>query len=187
MPVPRQTLLFQTGEFANPRNEHGGAVGVGRRKTARPIHTRKPMHVVLRSTRAKGSWSLRRRANDASIRSAMRGLAQRFDIRIYEFGNAGNHLHLLLRARKRPLFQAFLRAFAGTVARCVTGARKGRPVGKFWDLLAFSRVLHWGREFALVRRYVITNELEGQGLIPHRRAKRRREGGAAQRGMHPLE
>jgi REP element-mobilizing transposase RayT len=125
------------------------------------------MHVVLRSTRARGPWSLRRKEADHRIRSTMRALAQRYDLKVYEFANAGNHIHMLVRARKRDLFQAFLRAFAGIIARQVTGARRGRPIGRFWDDLAYSRILHWGREFSLVGDYVVQNELEARGLIPY--------------------
>src|SRR3954447_6125406 len=95
-----QVLLFSKTQLAfDPRGEHGGSIGVGRRKVARPVATRRPIHVVLRSTRATGAWSLRRRTTDAHIRTTMRALAQRYGVRIYELANAGNHLHLLLRAK----------------------------------------------------------------------------------------
>ena len=103
----------------------------------------------------------------------MRALARRYDIRVYEFANAKNHLHLLVRARRRDCFQAFLRAFAGMVARLVTGARRGHPVGRFWDELAYSRVVQWGREFFEVRRYVIKNEDEARGLVRYTMRARR--------------
>ncbi|MCM2324780.1 MAG: hypothetical protein NDJ90_16090, partial [Oligoflexia bacterium] len=57
-----------------------------------------------------------------------------------------------------------LRALTGTLARTVTGAKKGVKKGKFWDTLAYSRVVTWGREFKNVGFYVIMNELEGLGI-----------------------
>jgi hypothetical protein len=99
-------------------------------------------------------------------------LARQYGLRVYEFANAGNHLHILVRARRRVHLQHFLRAFAGIVARRVTGAEKGRPVGKFWDLLAYSRIVTWGRDFVGVRAYVIGNEVERRrappGIVPLR-------------------
>jgi hypothetical protein len=86
---------------------------------------------------------------------------------IYEFANAGNHLHLLIRAKCRFALQDFLRAFAGVVARLITGARKGRPIGKFWDFLAYSRVVTWGRDFFGVRAYIVQNELGNDRAHPH--------------------
>jgi REP element-mobilizing transposase RayT len=166
--VIRQLSLFPL----DARAEHGGSVRRGRRKIARPISTRHPLHVVLRSTRARGAWSLRRA--DARLREAMRAHARRTSVRVYEYANSGNHLHLLVRARHRADFQAFLRSFAGIAARLVTGARRGRPVGRFWDTLAYSRVLTWGRQFTRVREYIVQNELETLGVISYQPRSRRR-------------
>jgi hypothetical protein len=69
-------------------------------------------------------------------------------------------------------FQSFLRAFAGMTARLVTRAGKGRPAGKFWDSVAYARVVSWGREFRSVGAYVKMNEDEARGLRPHRARKR---------------
>src|SRR5712672_2799381 len=123
------------------RTEHGGAVRRGRRKLERPVSVRRPMHVVLTSQQARGPWSLRKHAR--AVRDALRSMARRFEIRIYDFANVGTHLHLLVRARRRESFQAFLRSFAGIVARRVTGARRGRPAGHFFTGLAWSRVVSW--------------------------------------------
>ena len=42
----------------------------------------------------------------------------------------------------------------------MTGARKGRPFGKFWDALAFTRVLKSRRDFLHVDRYIEGNQIE---------------------------
>src|SRR5260370_6293633 len=123
------------------RTAHGGDVRRGLRKLERPVSTRRPMHVVLASRRAVGSWSLLQHRK--AVREALRQMAGRFGIRIYDFANVGTHLHLLVRARRRDAFQAFLRSFAGIVARRVTGARRGRPIGRFFSDLAWSRVVSW--------------------------------------------
>jgi REP element-mobilizing transposase RayT len=141
-----------------PRLEHGGELSIGRRKTARPVALSQPMHLVLRSSRAHGAWSLRARQHRGRIDRELSRWARRFGIRVYRAANAGNHLHLLVRTRHRLSFQNFLRAFAGGVARLVTGARAGRRTGKFWDLLAYSRVVKWGRDFLGVHAYVLQNE-----------------------------
>jgi REP element-mobilizing transposase RayT len=163
----KQVPLFSRAELALPSNEHGGSVRIARRKIARPFSSRRPLHVVLQSTRAKGLWSLRRPETDARIRGAIRSLARRHGVRVYEFANSSTHLHLLVRAKEKNAFQAFLRAFAGVTARLVTGARRGRPVGKFWDHLAYTRLVRWGRDFAGVRAYVLQNEMEARGM-PYR-------------------
>jgi hypothetical protein len=143
------------------RTAHGGDDGQGRRKLARPVSTRRPMHVVLSSHQARGSWSLRR--HERKVLEVLRTFAQRHGVRVYEFANVGSHLHLLVRARRRDAFQAFLRSFAGIVARAVTGARRGSPCkhGPFWSALAWSRVVTWGRDYAGVRHYLFRNQIEG--------------------------
>jgi REP element-mobilizing transposase RayT len=134
------------------------------------------MHVVLRSLRAKGAWSMRRAGAARMVREALRRYARRYEIRIYEFANAGNHLHLLVRARCRVGLQNFLRVFAGIVARRMTGARKGLRAGPFWDMLAYSRVMSWGRDFFGVRAYVVQNELEALRLVPYHAREKRNAG-----------
>jgi hypothetical protein len=73
----------------------------------------------------------------------------------------GSHLHLVLRARRREGFQGFLRSFSGIVARRITGAERGRRRGRFFDGLAWSRVVSWGRDYWGLRHYVFRNQIEG--------------------------
>src|SRR6266516_6150742 len=129
--------------FAVTNTEHGGRAQRGRRKTERPVSTRYPMHVVLHSHRAQGDWSLSRHGR--VVRAALRACADRNGVKVHGFANVGNHLHLLVRARRREAFQGFLRSFAGIVARAITGARRTRPLagGRFWGALAWSRVVYW--------------------------------------------
>ena len=89
----------------------------------------------------------------------------RHGVRVYRFSNVGNHLHLLVRARTRQGFQNFLRVVAAQVAAIITGARKGAPKGKFWDALAYSRVVSWGREFKKLQAYLSRSLLEGMRLF----------------------
>ena len=142
------------------RTQHGGEVRRGQRKLERPVSTRRPMHVILKSHRARGPRSLRR--HDRVVREVLRRMARRFQIRIYDYANVGSHVHLVLRARRREGFQGFLRSFAGSVARRIMGAERGRPSGRFFDDLAWSRVISWGRDYSGVRHYVFRNQIEGE-------------------------
>jgi hypothetical protein len=156
--------------FALASTDHGGAVRQGRRKIERPISTRRPMHVVLRSDRAYGEWSLSRHRRE--VRAALGACAKRNGLKIDDFANVGTHLHLLVRARRREAFQAFLRSFAGIVARVVTGARRNRPIpgGSFWSTLAWSRVVQWGRDYVAVLHYIFRNRIEASDGKAIRRA-----------------
>src|SRR5690242_20660502 len=91
-----QLALFSKAVQAElSRTAHGGSVRAGRRKLERPISTRRPMHVVLSSNRARGPWSLRR--HQRAVREILRQMARRFGVRVYDFANVGSHLHLLVR------------------------------------------------------------------------------------------
>ena len=126
---------------------------------------------------------LRVRKAEAIQRLAYR-LAAQNDVRIYQYANSGTHLHLLLRAKTHQGFKRFLRTLSALVPRIVTGAKKGMPIlgsrgakspaRKFWDGLAYTCVVNWGRHFFNGRYYVIRNELEAEGLIPYRERKSRR-------------
>jgi hypothetical protein len=96
--------------------------------------------------------------------------ARKWGIRVHERANVGNHLHLLVRARSRREFQAFLRELAGGIAMRITGSRKSFSLagGRFWDELAYTRVVSWGRDFTRVSLYIVTNLFEAAGLISAR-------------------
>ena len=83
------------------RTQHGGDVRRGKRKLERPVSTRRPMHVVLTSQRARGPLWLR--THERTVRDVLRRMARRFEVRIYDFANVGSHLHIVLRARRRGL------------------------------------------------------------------------------------
>lgn len=156
-------MKTQTSFWKTPGTAHGGEHAKGRRKAARPVATKRAMHVILRSSRARGAWSLLTARNAAAVRTVTHATAKRFGIKVYRYANVGNHLHLLVQAKRRADFQNFLRVLAQGICFLVTKARKGNPVGKFWDALAFSRAVSWGREFERLLEYLEKNLLEGKG------------------------
>ena len=159
------TLLQQSTFGTGVKAQHGGVSRTGQRKTSRPLEPTLPLYVVLRSSRARGRWSLARPPTRTAVKETLKSLSSRHGIKVFEYSNGGDQVHLLLRAQSRPSFQAFLRAFAGLVARQVTGARKGKPSGRFWDALTYSRVLKWGEEFDLVKSLVAGGDLDALATL----------------------
>lgn len=149
--------------------EFGGCLhGKGHAKLARPLSTKQAMHVVLRSSLAKGDWSLRSVKNMKMVEQTLRKLASKYGIRIYRFANVGNHIHLLIKLSNRFTFAPFIRALSGMIAMRVTGAKKlSALTDKFWDFRPWSRIVEWGKAFRAARTYVFQNELEADGVIPH--------------------
>ncbi|MGZ3686957.1 MAG: transposase [Bdellovibrionota bacterium] len=154
----RQLSLLPT-----PRREHGGSTRAGKRKEHRPIDTKRSIHVVMRATQARGQWSMLKKK--PQVEALLKQTAKDTGIRIYGFVNVGNHLHLLARTKKRADFQRFLRIFAGRVAMLVTGAKKGNALkARFWDKLAYTRLVSWGREFVGLKQYLMTNLAEVRAM-----------------------
>jgi len=153
--------MLQTSLFQAPRTSHGGFESRGKRKTPRPFSPKAPMHIVLKSTRAKGAWSLKHRRHQSKITSMIYVYAHRFDVHVYRFANVGDHIHLLVKAADRKDLADYLRVLAGRIAITVSGARKQmKRIGKFWDHLCWSRLVAWKKDFHFVQRYIYANELE---------------------------
>lgn len=152
--------------------EHGGQIRRGKRKTARPIDLKRPLHLVLRSSMARGRRSMLAPAYERRVRAVVDAASKKYGVRVHRFVNVGNHLHLLVQTRTRRAFQGFLREIAGAVAMLITGARKSHALGsRFWDLLAYTRVVSWGRDFSRLKLYFIKNHFEAAGLMSWRDLK----------------
>lgn len=145
-------------------SRHGGDLATGRRKSARPFSPRLPLHVVLKSTRARGELSLLRPARARRVRALLASASAKHGVRLRHQVNVGNHLHLVLQARRRESLRAFLREVAGRIAFETLGARKGRPRGRFWDGSPFSRLVQWGRDLRGVGEYLAGNRVAALGF-----------------------
>ncbi len=156
---------------------HGGELAKGKRKTQRPFDPKQALHVVLRSSKARGELSMLRPQHCNHIATLLDRLKKRWDVSVYRYANVGNHLHLLIRCRSRVSWQGFIRELAGGVAMIVTGAKKGAALVRtktkdgavnaqrgFWDHLVFSRIVNFGRDFEGVALYVLKNLWEGCGV-----------------------
>jgi hypothetical protein len=155
-----------------PRIEHGSNIRKGKRKLARPFSINKAIHLILRSTKARGAWSFLKSKNEKIIYKLIYHYAAKFNVKIYRYANAGNHLHILLKAGSKKDFQNFLRTITGIIPRLVTGAQKRKAKGKFWDELVYTKLVAWGRQFKNTSNYVFKNALEAFGIIPPRHEAR---------------
>ncbi len=153
-------------------------------KVKRPITTKRSMHLVLRSSMAKGQWSFLKK--EKKIKDIILKNAKASGIKIYRFANAGNHLHLIILPQSRKGFQTFVRAISGIIAREITGSQRGGtergfnnsgPLEKvselsFWDKRPFTRIIEWGNEFRSLTGYLDQNSLEAWGFIPFKPRRR---------------
>ncbi len=142
------------------RLEHGGDQTKGKRKLRRPLATKRWMHLVLKSKAAKGELSMLSPRHVKKVDVIIRDKARKFKIELKEFVNMGNHIHFQFRIKSREKFQAFLRAITCLIARLVTGAKRGFKFGKFWDGLAFTRIVTSMNDLVRLEGYLKANLIE---------------------------
>jgi len=165
-------LHFNTQSIRKMHQFGGSLLKNSHAKTARPLSTKHAMHVVLRSSLAKGEWSLRSLKNQKLVETTIRTQAKKYGIKIYEFANVGNHLHLLIKLSNRFTFAPFMRAISGIIALKVTGARKAKELKqKFWDYRPWTRIVEWKKAYRIAKDYVIQNHLEAIGYISYQTRK----------------
>ena len=139
---------------------HGGAPSKGKRKGARPLDRKKWIHMILKSSKAKGPMSFHNPKHKQWIEDLIREKAKKFGVQIADMVNVGNHFHYKIKIHNRELFQNFLKSITSLIARQVTGAKKGNPFGQFWDGLAFTRVLKSSFEELQLRGYFQANRIQ---------------------------
>jgi REP element-mobilizing transposase RayT len=152
----------QLSLFGPARREHGGDVRKGKRKLARPLVTKRPMHLTLRSSKAKGVWSFLK--HKGLIHLTLLGTAERFQIKVLGFENVGNHLHLIIQGKSRKQITKFLRVLPQQIMFLVTKARKGAPQGRFFDEIIYSRIVEWGKDYKNLILYFGKNAIEALHL-----------------------
>ncbi|MEK6555288.1 MAG: hypothetical protein AABZ31_08620 [Bdellovibrionota bacterium] len=141
------------------RYTHGGESLKKRRKIKRPLLPGCTTHVVLKSSRAKGGLSFYR--HKRMIHLLLKERAKKSFVEIQDYVNMGNHLHLKVRFKNPEGFRAFLRTFTGLLARKLTNAHRGSGLKhKFWDGLAYTRVLLTRFEELGLKIYFSGNQIE---------------------------
>jgi hypothetical protein len=167
--MKQQSLFDKKTKKKYSRTIHGGASSKGHRKEERPFSSKRWLHLILKSEKAKGKLSLKAAKNQVWIKRHIDEMARRFGVKIGDYANVGTHLHIKTRGVSRKQYQRFLKATTGRIAAHVTGARKGKKFGRFWQGLAYTRVLTSGLEELGLKGYFEANRVESA------RGKRERE------------
>ncbi|MBX3023045.1 MAG: transposase [Bdellovibrionales bacterium] len=133
------------------------------------------MHLVLRAD-VTGNLSMRHPSSFLKVNKAVRDLALKYGVTIYEYANVGNHLHILIKIGHRRLWARFIRELTGRIAQQVQGLR-GRAKGKrFWLYKPYTRVIQgWGRAYKAAKEYVVFNQWEAEGNISRKDFRSLRE------------
>lgn len=159
---------FLPGLNIKPQRSFGGSHLKSHPKGQRAVPLDRPLHLVMRSRLANGKSSFRQKYFAERIFGIIQKQCERFNVRLYQYGNGGNHIHLMVMPRSRRGYCGFIRAITGLIARLILRAQKSQPKNlKFWDARPFSRVVVWGKDFRQLGQYLIQNTLEAFGFIEH--------------------
>lgn len=144
---------------------HGGILRNKRKgRGARPISASESMHVVLRSSKAKGEWSFKRKENSKKIDRIIKKFSKKHHVGVKQVANVGNHLHMDIQLAHRRSYKPFIRAITSAIAMAITGvSRWTKRKIKFWDYRPFTRVIKSWRAKLALRDYIMINQLEGIG------------------------
>jgi putative transposase len=146
------------------------------RAHGRPLSTRSSMHLVLRSTQARGEKSFLKPVNAQKIRGYVKKFALVHHVQILSMANVGNHLHLHIKLGLRRGYKPFIQALTAAIAVSVGGKSRWtknvqenvqekaeEKKKKFWDLRPFTRIVRSFRALLTLNNYIEINRLEGQG------------------------
>jgi len=132
--------------------EFGGTLNKGRRKTARPLDTKRSLHLVLKST--SPFLLLRRRAE---VEREVHRMSRHFGIKIYRIAVQADHIHLSAQIPSRILYCRWIRGFTSNLVLQIPGLK--------FALRPYSRLVSWGREFKAICSYIYANFQEGDFIL----------------------
>ena len=148
----------------NYKKEFGGALLLNKRKSKRPLSTKNPIHLVLKSCQT-GLFS----PGNRSLEKLIRLQAQKFNIRIYDLSLNWSHIHCVIKLQHKEDYIKFIRALTSVMAQRIL---KIKPeLGKIFRLRPYTRILSWGRDFKNALSYQIINQLEAWGFLKRHKKK----------------
>ncbi|MCC7405672.1 MAG: transposase [Bdellovibrionales bacterium] len=140
----------------------GGSHQQSHPKAKRPFSRRHLIHLILKSSQAKGSRSFLHKNNSPRVNQLVRRQARLNGIQLNDYVNVGNHLHLLIKCAHRRQLIRFVRAVTGLIPRIILNCERGNPLPKsFWDGRPFTKILALGRRtFLVIRKYFAKNRIQ---------------------------
>ena len=129
--------------------EHGGNLHRGRRKAKRPLNPKLPLHLVLKSSNAKGRFVFS--PGNKRLSDLIQNFAGKFEIRIYDKAINFSHIHLCIKIKDRNSYLRFIRAVTAAITKLLK-APKG-----FFDLLPYTKAVTWGRQLKVLYSYIAKN------------------------------
>lgn len=149
------------------KKEFGGSLLFGKRKQRRPLSTKHPIHLVIKSDEKNLFFP-----GNRSLEKLIQSTAKEFNIKLYDLALNWSHIHFLIQLKDRNDYVKFIRALTSRLAGKI---RLKKPdLEAVFSLRPFTRIIDWGRDFHRVLEYLVLNQMEGRGLVRRMRKKRRK-------------
>ena len=146
------------------KKEFGGSLLVGKRKSKRPLSTKHPLHLILKSSH-KGLFNPKNISLDQLIRSQ----CKKFGIKLYDLAINWSHIHMLVKIQDREDYIRFIKSLTSLISMKI---QKVKPELKdIFTLRPFTRIVSWGRDFKRALEYQVLNQLEAFGFIRREKKK----------------
>lgn len=117
---------------------------------------------------------LRSPRNFSLINRLIDKYSKRFFVKIEQLAIEKDHVHMLVRAKRRASYQSFFKVVAGQFAQIVTGTHTTPHEGeRIWKYRPFSRVVKGYKNYLKAESYVKLNELEATGQRPYSKTRLR--------------
>ncbi len=117
----------------------GGSLLAGKRKSARPLSTKHPIHLVLHSKIVLQAGGFTKQ--EGYVVQVLGRAARKWGLNIYEYAVNRDHIHLAIRTPSREAYRHFIQSVTGTIALAMNPS----PMKcAFWDVRPFTRIVEWG-------------------------------------------
>jgi REP element-mobilizing transposase RayT len=164
-------LSFTAKGLEKPKVAFGGHSFKTNAKSKRPISSKLPIHLVMRTDGRK--FSMRKPRAFRLVDQIVYRTADKYSVLIYEFANVGSHLHMVIKLPHLREWAKFIRELSGRIAQEMQELKGPEKGEKFWIFKPFTRVVaSWGKAYRDCCDYVILNRLEGGGHIRRADTKR---------------
>jgi REP element-mobilizing transposase RayT len=157
--------FFQNSKIA-PAFE--GELLKGKRKSKRPLSTKAPMHLILRSSQSKVF-----RPTNQRLEKLIHRTAKESGVGIYELAINWSHIHFVIKIQRRENYVKFIRVLTSRLAMAVQKIEAPLKTQKLFTLRPFTRILHWGRDFKNTLEYLGLIQLEAAGFTRRKKKESR--------------
>ncbi len=145
--------------------ESGGSQALKKRKVQRTLSGKSPIHLVVRSDKAKGIYSFVN--HQTTLNKLIIRLGKKHGIKIYAHAVNWDHIHFVIRIFHRQNYNSWIRDLTGQIVQCISSKTRTQ-LREFFTTRPYTRLVSWGREFKTVMDYQILNKMEIFGMRPRK-------------------